>query len=112
MDAKLKGQPYDAKAFDTRVRGAVAETVQKQIETGLDVITDGEQSKNSFSGYVSERLGGFQRETQARRSPRLDSPEGRMFPEYYEQYVKRRPAVGPSGGLVCVGPITYTGQEA
>jgi len=112
MDAKLKGQPYDENAFQARVRSSVADIVKRQTDIGIDVITDGEQSKNSFSGYVSERLDGFERDTSSGRPPRLDSPEGKLFPEYYEQYVNRRPAVGPGGRLACVGPITYRGHEA
>lgn len=112
MDAKLKGEPYDSAAYATRVRGAVADSVAKQIETGIDVITDGEQSKPGFNSYVVERLTGFERQAAAGRPPRLDSEEGRAFPEYYEQYVKRRAPIGPSGALVCVGPISYIGHAA
>jgi 5-methyltetrahydropteroyltriglutamate--homocysteine methyltransferase len=112
MDAKLKGEPYDRAAYETRVREAVAESVQKQVETGIDVVTDGEQSKPGFNSYVADRLSGFERKVSTGRPPRLDSEEGRAFPEYYEQYVKRRAPIGPGGALVCVGPISYTGQEA
>jgi 5-methyltetrahydropteroyltriglutamate--homocysteine methyltransferase len=113
MDARLKGEPYDEKAYRERVRSAVAECVRKQVETGIDVVTDGEQSKVSFASYAAERLHGFDRDLRARRPPRLDTPEGRLFPEYYEQYVKRRPQVGGrAGSLVCVGSISYAGQDA
>src|SRR5687768_6700388 len=110
MDAKLKGEPYDEQGYAPRVRAAVAECVRQQIETGLDVVTDGEQSKPGFNSYVAERLSGFERDTTPRRNNRLDSLEGRAFPEYYEQYVKRRAPIGPGGALVCTGPIKYTGQ--
>src|SRR5438477_10613426 len=77
MDARLKGEPYDQPAYVARVTSAVAESVAKQVETGLDVITDGEQSKVSFGSYVAERLNGFTRQQRNRRPPRLDTPEGR-----------------------------------
>jgi len=112
MDARLKGEPYDQKTYAARVRSAVGECVEKQLETGIDVVTDGEQSKPGFNSYVVERLTGFERQPALGRPPRLDSEEGRAFPEYYEQYVKRRPPIGPSGALVCAGPISYTGQAA
>jgi 5-methyltetrahydropteroyltriglutamate--homocysteine methyltransferase len=112
MDARLKGEPLDEQAYQKRVREAVAESVRKQVETGIDVITDGEQSKPGFNSYVADRLSGFERKPSSGRPPRLDSEEGRAFPEYYEQYVKRRAPIGPPGALVCVGPITYTGQQA
>jgi methionine synthase II (cobalamin-independent) len=34
--------------------------VQKQAENGIDIITDGEQSKTSFTTYLSERLAGIE----------------------------------------------------
>jgi 5-methyltetrahydropteroyltriglutamate--homocysteine methyltransferase len=112
MDARLKGEPYDRAAYDARVRSAVADSVRQQVETGIDVVTDGEQSKPGFNSYVADRLSGYERRPSAGRPPRLDSEEGRAFPEYYEQYVKRRAPIGPGGALVCVGPISYTGQAA
>ena len=33
--------------------------VRRQAESGLDVVTDGEQGKVSFLTYVKERLAGF-----------------------------------------------------
>ncbi len=39
-----------------RARRAVAETVRQQIETGIDVVNDGEMSKVSYSTYVNSRL--------------------------------------------------------
>ena len=60
MDAKLKGEPYDNDAYNKRVRSAVAEVVRKQVECGVDIVTDGEQGKASFNAYVVERLNGFE----------------------------------------------------
>ena len=42
---KEAGQPYDHAAFVARVRTAVAEVVRKQIDTGVDVVSDGERGK-------------------------------------------------------------------
>jgi 5-methyltetrahydropteroyltriglutamate--homocysteine methyltransferase len=39
--AKERGQPYDAAAFGTRVRSAVADVVRRQTDLGVDVIDDG-----------------------------------------------------------------------
>ena len=47
--AKDEGRAYDQAAFATRVRRAVAEVVQQQLESGIDIINDGEESKRSFS---------------------------------------------------------------
>ena len=41
---------------------AVDEIVRKQIESGVDVVNDGEVSKISYSTYVKDRLTGFEGE--------------------------------------------------
>ena len=45
-----------------RVQSAVREVVQKQVDAGVDIPSDGEYGKPSFSGYVNERLSGFERQ--------------------------------------------------
>src|SRR5690606_3407012 len=57
--AREEGKPYDEAAYNRRVREVVDEVVRKQLETGIDVINDGEESKRSFSSYARARLSGF-----------------------------------------------------
>jgi 5-methyltetrahydropteroyltriglutamate--homocysteine methyltransferase len=52
VQAKEAGQPYDHAAFAARVRTAVAEVVGKQMDAGIDVVSDGEQGKPGFANYV------------------------------------------------------------
>ena len=59
MFAREEGVPVDAAALAARTRSAVAETVRKQADAGLDVIDDGELSKPSYATYVKDRLSGF-----------------------------------------------------
>ncbi len=59
MLAKETGQPYDAEGFAKRVQDAVSEVVRKQIDSGVDVLSDGEQSKPGFANYVGNRLTGI-----------------------------------------------------
>ena len=60
MHARLRSDPvYDAAAYAARLRGAVGDIVHKQVDLGVDVVTDGELSKPGFIHYVNERLGGF-----------------------------------------------------
>ena len=53
ITAKSRGQSYDAAALASRLRRAVAEVVQQQLESGLDSINDGELGKISFTDYLS-----------------------------------------------------------
>ena len=59
MFAREEGVPVDAAALGARVRSAVAETVQKQVEAGVAIVSDGEMSKPSYATYVKDRLNGF-----------------------------------------------------
>ena len=113
MKAKVNGQPYNHNAYAKRVQGAVAEIVRKQVETGIDIITDGEQSKPGFFTYVNERLTGFAPKPGARFAMFAD--EVAAFPEYYEEYFRQAMLGGSVASvvpMVCTGPITYQGQEA
>jgi len=113
MRARLTGLDYDRQLYDARVRTAVAECVRRQVETGIDIVTDGEQSKPGFYTYVHERLEGFEPRPQLRiQSWPL---EVAAFPEYYEQYFREAMtggAIVPIVPLVCTGPVRYRGEEA
>ncbi|MFC7049222.1 cobalamin-independent methionine synthase II family protein [Emcibacter nanhaiensis] len=57
--ARDNGKPYDAKEFDEKVSAAVDHVVQKQVECGVDIVSDGEMGKIGYSTYMIERLSGF-----------------------------------------------------
>jgi 5-methyltetrahydropteroyltriglutamate--homocysteine methyltransferase len=108
MKARLSGEPYDRTTYDERVRRAVAESVKRQVETGIDIVSDGEQSKPGFFTYVRERLEGFESRPQVKLE--IFPAERRAFPEYYEQYFKEAMlggTVAPVAPLVCTGPVRY-----
>ena len=64
MRAKESGQPpwgeEMAQQFASLIRYSVQRVVRRQVETGIDVPSDGEYAKNSFSNYVHDRLTGFE----------------------------------------------------
>ena len=59
-DDRLAGRPYDRDAFAARVKSAVAEMVEKQVECGVDVVSDGEQGRLGWTAFLPERLAGFE----------------------------------------------------
>jgi 5-methyltetrahydropteroyltriglutamate--homocysteine methyltransferase len=59
LRARDAGEPYDAVQFDTLVAAAVDRTVAKQVECGVDIVSDGEIGKIGYSTYMIERLSGF-----------------------------------------------------
>jgi 5-methyltetrahydropteroyltriglutamate--homocysteine methyltransferase len=90
-----------------RLREAVKEIVNRQIELGIDVIDDGEFGKPSFVSYVNERLGGFEPDPQgSRQNPWAGSREAKSFPEFYAAAASAaRPA-----RMICTAPISYRGM--
>jgi 5-methyltetrahydropteroyltriglutamate--homocysteine methyltransferase len=114
MKARLSGEPYEPAHYDERLRAAVSDLVRQQVEHGVDVLSDGEQSKPGFFSYVSERLEGFTPAT-GEDGFNLFEAEVREFPEYYEDYFGRAMLggrVAPVSPVVCTGPIRYRGQHA
>jgi len=91
------GQPTDQAAFEELVKAAVAEVVQHQVETGLDIINDGEQSKLGFAAYLGERLSGFDGPQRARPV----SLDARQFRRY------QRPSGFATTRAACNGPVAW-----
>jgi 5-methyltetrahydropteroyltriglutamate--homocysteine methyltransferase len=115
IQAKERGEAFDGDTFSARVKGAIAEVVKRQTDSGIDVVADGEMGRFGFIPYVNERLGGLEaRPNQRSESTWARSREHLAFPEYYA-WAAQMP--GAAGGAqrnqwVCTGPIAYKGSEA
>jgi len=112
IKAKYSGQIYDEQTFRETLRCAVADVVRKQVDCGIDIVTDGEFSKPGFFTYIGERLEGFEPRPGLKRQ--AFQKEVEAFPEYYAQYFKQAMmggAVVGIGTLVCVGPVKYRGEK-
>ena len=112
MRDKEAGKPYDHAEFDRQVHDAVADRVHRQVECGIDVVTDGEMGKVSFLTYVKDRLGGFTEDDGDPILPASWRKEIEDFPGFYNEYFKKYTGgVAPLKQLVCTGPVSYVGQE-
>src|SRR5436190_4802581 len=112
MKAKFNGLAYDQKLYDSTIAKSVAEAVRRQVECGIDFVTDGEFSKPGFFTYIQERLEGF--EARPNQKVKLFEKEVAAFPEYYGQYFKEAMMGGvivKIAPVVCVGPIKYRGER-
>ena len=56
--AEDAGDDYDAAELIETAHRAVGEIVRKQSEAGVDIVSDGELSKSSYTHYVKHRLNG------------------------------------------------------
>ncbi len=107
--AKERGESLDTEEFDSSTTRAVDEIVAKQVDCGIDIVCDGEQSKASFLTYIAERLGGFSPREHAGEDLWVDSRETLAFPEFYEapnqsSSSARRPSV--ISDIPCCGAIS------
>jgi 5-methyltetrahydropteroyltriglutamate--homocysteine methyltransferase len=56
---KEKGEPMDAAQFERTMRQGVLDIVRRQADAGIDVVSDGETGKISYSTYIKDRYAGF-----------------------------------------------------
>jgi len=102
--ARERGEPVDEAAFDETMRAAVSETVRRQVEAGVTIVSDGETSKISYATYVKDRYEGFGGD-----SPRNAPADLKLFPSFLERLAK-------SGGTPtyarpqCIGEVRSKGQ--
>jgi len=82
--ARERHEGGDAPAASAVISHAVAEVVRRQVETGIDIVSDGEMSKISYATYIAERLAGFAGDTP--REPGQDLVE---FPGLLKKLAER-----------------------
>jgi len=86
---------------------AVRTAVQRQVDIGLDVVSDGEMSKPSYATYVAERLDGFGGEFRGHAAQDLRD---------YQGFARRQVDIGAvvpnAGGSCCQGPVSLHNLSA
>jgi len=103
------GRQVDEAEFGRQVEAAVKSAIGKQVDAGVDVVSDGEMSKIGFYNYVRDRLSGFGGDSST-FAPR-DLIE---FPEAARRMFQRADAGGPSITSIRPGndaAIAYTGHD-
>lgn len=108
---RARGEQVDQAFVDDAGRRAVPWVVQKQIASGMDVINNGEQQRESFVLYLRHRLSGLGGE-----GSRLPWADVEAYPNYKEnlarQIAARGEAVSNRDNIPkCIGPISYVGQH-
>jgi len=101
--------PQKRELYHSALRNAVAEVVKQQARLGIDVVSDGEFGKPSWSNYILKRISGFEiRPEQTRTLPWLGRDRER-FREAIAQEMPRLLTGVPTEA--CVGPISYRDRD-
>jgi 5-methyltetrahydropteroyltriglutamate--homocysteine methyltransferase len=102
--ASLQGT-RDQPGYADCLKRETAAVVRRQAEAGVDVVSDGEYGKVSWSNYVLGRMSGFEV-----RPKQLQSVEwlGRDRDRFRDFFAREMPtALAGRPAEVCVGPIAY-----
>ena len=81
--SKDKKEIFDELNFNLVVKKNVENVVKKQLDIGLDIISDGEMSKISYATYIKERMSGFSGESERKAPADLDD-----YPDYKNKIAK------------------------
>lgn len=71
------GEPVDVDVFEMEVLAAVKNAVARQVEAGVDIVSDGEMSKIGYATYIKDRCTGFSGD-----SPRNPPADLDRFPAF------------------------------
>jgi 5-methyltetrahydropteroyltriglutamate--homocysteine methyltransferase len=102
--ARERAEAFDPAEFDAAMTEGVSYVVGKQMESGIDIVSDGETSKISYATYVKDRYTGFDGD-----SPRNAPADLKRFPTYLKR-------LADDGGTpqyarpMCVGAVKSKGQ--
>ena len=97
--AEEKGESVVKAERDAVLADAVRDVVRRQVDAGIDIVSDGETSKISYATYIKERLTGF------------DGDSPRQPPKDLEDYPGFMMRQAQGGGTPsyrkpkCVGPV-------
>ena len=102
--ARENRQEYDSAAFNAAMTEAAAETVRRQVDAGIDIVSDGETSKISYATYVKDRYTGFDGD-----SPRNAPADLKLYPSFLER-LKNDGGTPKYARPMCVGEVKSKGQ--
>jgi 5-methyltetrahydropteroyltriglutamate--homocysteine methyltransferase len=120
-----QGRPYDQHALEERLRETVTDIVHEQAHLGVDVVNDGEFTKTTWMGYVTERISGLETISDGAgftysSGSRRNSKDYHDFTQFYAEaghqmvYMEPGPetesrAWHSTRTTMCTGPLEYVG---
>ncbi|TAG39983.1 MAG: epoxyalkane--coenzyme M transferase [Runella slithyformis] len=81
--AKERNEDVDNELFNATIKKAVDDVVARQVKSRVDIVSDGEMSKISYSTYIKDRITGFEGD-----SPRNPPSDLEDFPGFMQRASK------------------------
>ena len=105
-----QGDTVDAHTFETETANAVDDVVARQIGSGIDVVSDGEMSKPSYTTYIRHRISGIAPDHRAAEKGQ-DIMLGRDMLEHPD-FAQERGNFTSLAFPGCVGELRYKDRSA
>src|ERR1700745_2138104 len=100
----------DGASFEAETAKAVDETVARQVEVGIDIVSDGEMSKPSYTTYIRHRVSGIAPDPRAAEKGR-DIMIGRDL-QAHPDFARQRGNFSTVPFPGCVGALAYKDRSA
>jgi len=100
------GEHVDVEVFSNEVLSAVKQAVARQVEAGVDIVSDGEMSKIGYATYIKDRCSGFSGDSP--RNPPADLAR-------YPAFMQRTAEQGQAPSILrpcCTGEIETRDRSA
>lgn len=104
-----ENDPAAAERYQERLRESVAEVVRQQARAGIDIVSDGEYGKSSWSNYILQRISGFEIRPEQKRELAWLGRDRERFRDAIAQDIPWVLTGSPT--QACVGPIAYWDRE-
>jgi 5-methyltetrahydropteroyltriglutamate--homocysteine methyltransferase len=103
---KERGEAFDPSEFAETMHREVESVVKRQVDLGIDVVSDGETSKIGYATYIKDRLSGFGGDFKPK--PHLDMREHPKLRERMTAFL------GPQQfrRMQCIGPVKVIERES
>jgi 5-methyltetrahydropteroyltriglutamate--homocysteine methyltransferase len=105
-----KGEAIEPMTFEAATAKAVDDVVAQQVACGVDIVSDGEMSKPSYTTYIRHRAEGIAPDPRAAEKGR-DIMIGRDLLAHPD-FANRRRNFSDSPFPGCVGPLKYKDRSA
>ena len=116
LAAQADDRDHDPTALDKHAQAAVRDIVQKQIDIGIDIVSDGEMSKLSYTHYVRHRIGGIGISDKPATGRTVggggDFQDMWDHPEFAQSLMDQKAmSINRYPPPKCIGPVAYTNRQ-